>query len=652
MAGWRLRDALAVMVIVLAAGAAGVLAPRLIGVFAVAEQWLIDVRVALLSPAEPQHPEIVLVTVTEETLAILPYRSPVDREFLASLVQALDAAGARAIGIDILFDRATEPEKDAALRRALAETRAPVIVAWADVADGLSLGQSRFVNDYLAGLVPGAVTLVTEPYLDVVRWIYPGRRTVTGEYITGFPGALAAAVGVPPPGERVLLAFRPPPDVETPPFRSFPAHHVSLLPASWFEGKIVLIGSDLPQTDRHRTPMATVFADGQGTLPGVNIHAHALAQLLDARAAPTIPRAAEFGTVAVISSIAIAVSALNISIALLTLLGTLLFAALWLAGFVIYARTGLLIPLIAPSLAYVLTFAAGNGWWRGRAQRESTFIREAFSRFTSPAVVQALVRDPARLRLGGEKRVISCLFTDVAGFTHWLEQSAPEAALATLNNYLDGMCRICFEHDGTLNKIVGDALLVLFGAPIEQPDHALRAVRCALAMDAFARAFVRDDHAAGGCFGLTRIGVHTGAAVVGNFGGDRFFDYTAYGDTVNIAARLETANKHLGTLVSVSAATVAGCAGAVNFRPIGSLIVVGRSEPVDVFEPLAPTAPAAGYLQNYLDAFAAMRKHEWQRAQAALDDLRQRYPDDGLVGFHARRLAAGELGVVLRLAGK
>jgi Adenylate cyclase, family 3 (some proteins contain HAMP domain) len=647
---WRARDLLPVAIICLVCGAASFYAPRLIPFFAVAEQWLVDLRVAYVRPAEPQRQDIVLVTITEETLATLAYRSPVDRAFLADTLQWLDDAGVAAIGVDLLFDQATEAEKDGRLRQVLQGMHAPTVLAWADAADGLQAPQSKFLAAYLYGLQKGYVTLLTDRYLDVVRWIYPGRAW-QGTMIEGFPEAVARAARHPVTvDERLPLAYREPPDRETPAFRTFAAHLLPLLPKAWFAGKIVLIGVDLPREDRHRTPATTDYRGSGDVLPGVAVHAHAVAQLIDGRKAPSISPLTDAVTVGVVTLAAMVIAALNLSVPVHTVVGALSFAFVWAAGTEMYALTGILVPLVTPSLAFAFTFAAGNAWWRGRSHRQSAFIQDAFSRFTSPAVVQALINDPQRLRLGGEKRVISCLFTDVAGFTSWLEQTDPERALATLNDYLNGMVRIAFEHDGTINKLIGDALVVLFGAPVDQHDHPARAVRCALAMDAFARAYATSEEEKGGWFGDTRIGVHTGPAIVGNFGGERFFDYTAYGDTVNTASRLESANKHLGTLICVSGAVASQCDG-IAFRPIGALIAVGKSEAVDVFEPLPPGAPALAHLQKYLEAYERLQEHQ-PCARDAFATLAATDPSDGLVRFHAGRLANGESGCVLRLAAK
>ena len=173
----------------------------------------------------------------------------------------------------------------------------------------------------------------------------------------------------------------------------------------------------------------------------------------------------------------------------------------------------------------------------------------ATSRRTSPKGWRRI----ETIDLGGQRREIATLFTDITGFTTLVETLDPEVLEPLLNDYLAGMTEVVFAHDGTVAKIVGDALHVLFGAPGEQPDHATRAVMCSLALDAFAREFRQAWNERGVALGATRIGVHAGPAIVGNFGGSRFFEYTAYGDTINVAARLESVNKQLGTSAAPSA---------------------------------------------------------------------------------------------------
>jgi adenylate cyclase len=205
-----------------------------------------------------------------------------------------------------------------------------------------------------------------------------------------------------------------------------------------------------------------------------------------------------------------------------------------------------------------------------RRQMAAERAHASLSRYFSPNLAERLANDVDSMDLGGQRREIATLFSDIASFTALVETLEPDVLGPLLNDYLTGMTDIVFAHDGTVAKIVGDALHVLFGAPGEQPDHAARAVKCALALDDYAQSFRESRCKKAVALGVTRIGVHSGSAIVGNFGGGRFFDYTAYGDTVNVAARLEMANKQLGTRICVSA-ILAGKMQEFRGRPVGDL---------------------------------------------------------------------------------
>jgi class 3 adenylate cyclase len=288
--------------------------------------------------------------------------------------------------------------------------------------------------------------------------------------------------------------------------------------------------------------------------------------------------------------------------------------------------------------------------WSDEERSQRQFIRQAFSRFISPAVVDQLMSDPEKLSLGGERMDITCLFTDLAGFTTLIENNEPSVVLPVLNRYLDGLCRVFLQHDGTIDKIVGDALHGFFGAPVPQPDHACRALRCALDVDAYARSFIAEKDAAALGFGATRIGVHSGTAVVGNFGGDAFFDYTAHGDVVNTAARLEGANKYLGTTVCASGETKSRCR-EVAFRPVGQLLLKGKSKSLEVFEPLRAECAEPSEISGYVDAYRLMAAGD-NAALEAFTVLAESYPDDPLAALHAGRLAQGKAGTLIVLDEK
>ena len=280
-------------------------------------------------------------------------------------------------------------------------------------------------------------------------------------------------------------------------------------------------------------------------------------------------------------------------------------------------------------------------------QAEAERAYASLSRYFSPNLAERLANDTDAIDLGGQRREIATLFTDIASFTALVETLEPDVLGPLLNDYLTGMTDIVFAHDGTVAKIVGDALHVLFGAPGEQPDHADRAVNCALALDEYAQLFRQRWNKKGIALGVTRIGVHAGPAIVGNFGGGRFFDYTAYGDTINIAARLEAANKQLGTRICVSA-ILAAKVKDFRGRPVGDLMLRGRTEALRAFEPLRVKEFGDPATQSYLEAFAKLEASN-PGAMAAFAAHVGKHADDQLASFHLKRLLNGATGTRIAL---
>ena len=402
-------------------------------------------------------------------------------------------------------------------------------------------------------------------------------------------------------------------------------------------GRIVFVGtSAIGLVDLRPTPF-------NPSEPGVNIHAEAVAQILRGNVLVRPPWApiAETGTAAALAlALALLVGTVRLRLALAAAgaaaAGTL--AAAWAAyGF------GWLLDVSLPLLLPPLAFASAALTRHYFAERDARTLRAAFKQYLSPDLVETLARDPDGLKLGGEEREMTFLFTDLEGFTSFTERVAPAVLVSTLNAYLDGICAIAFRHGGTIDKIVGDAVHVMFNAPLTQPDHAARAVACALDIDAFARAF-----AARGGFGVTRVGVNTGTAVVGNFGGTWRFDYTAHGDAINTAARLEAVNKRFGTTICVSRATVERAGpGAARFRAIGAVLLKGKASPTEIYM----AAPASGgtglaYLDHYDEAYAALARLD-PTAADQMSRLHAAEPADPLAAFHAQRLLAGGRGPLL-----
>jgi class 3 adenylate cyclase len=282
-----------------------------------------------------------------------------------------------------------------------------------------------------------------------------------------------------------------------------------------------------------------------------------------------------------------------------------------------------------------------------RRQAEAERAHASLSRYFSPQIASRLAAVGEADGMAVHRREVAAIFTDIASFTTLVEGTQPEVFGALLNRYMGEMTEVVFAHEGTVAKVIGDGIQILFNAPGDQPDYAARAIACAHALDACAQEFREKCKAEGVNFGVTRIGVHAGAALVGNFGGNRFFDYTAYGDTINIASRLEAANKILGTRICVSAAVADG-AGNFRGRPVGDIVLRGRSEPLRAYEPLLEAAFSGAAAVQYSDAFAKLEAGD-ATAMPAFAALVGTHADDALAGFHLRRLLNGAKGVRMQL---
>ena len=386
--------------------------------------------------------------------------------------------------------------------------------------------------------------------------------------------------------------------------------------------------------------------------PGVEVHATVLESILKRRPFPSVPDWADAATVMVIagcglvlSLVAPALGALGISLFTALFVGALLGADIWL-----WTSAHLSLSPVVPVITVlaIITLNVLYGYFTEAQQKKQ--VRKAFSSYMAPALVEQLVNNPDSLSLTGETREMTFLFSDIAGFTSFTETATPEELVTALNEYLDAMCRCVMDHGGTIDKIVGDAVVGIFNAPLDQPDHAVQAVECALEIDKISLGFNERYQAMGKKFGFTRVGVNTGEAIVGNFGGSERFDYTAHGDPINTAARMESVNKHLGTRLCISGTTVAQCPDHF-FRPVGALVLKGKTEGIEAFEPITEEESNSQHVRAYIEAFELLRAED-PAARDRFADLRQHYPDDPLVNLHWDRIEQGILSSTIVLAEK
>jgi adenylate cyclase len=604
-----------------------------------AERFAADFRVASLLPREKQHDDVIVVTINEDTLRLFKYRSPIDRLFLSDLLQRLAARQPRVIAVDILFDQPTDEDKDEALRQTLSDLPVPLVVSFSDRPSIVTDEQLEFMEGFVPAGARAFAHLGEDEFDGTARWLVPAIQRKTGELVPTFAAAVAQKAGRGAFDRATEIAWRGSPQPGTLPFKTYPAHLVDMLPTAWFANKVILLGADLSLTDRHRTPFASL-AGSEGFLPGVIVQAEVVAQLLDNRPSPYVAPRIDF-----LIMLATAAAGVLLGIWKMSLGARVAFAAaavvvLWGGALLLFRDAGVMIAMIGPTVSLAIGVWATDVLMASEARRQREFIQSAFAQYVSPKVVAQLIADPSRLSLEGERRTMTFIFTDLADFTSLSEVLGSRKLARLLNAYLDGVCNIVLAHDGTVDKFIGDAVFAIFNAPTEQPDHPERAVRCALAIDAFAERFRREQHEKGIPLGATRIGVHTGKATIGNFGSQQRMDFTALGDAVNVASRLEGSNKVFGTRIVVSENTRQQCP-SIAFRQLGRVRLKGKTSAIMVFEPLTEERRQSPFIEKYCAAFERLETNPVEALQlfARLEDEE---PGDNCVALHLGRLRAGQ----------
>lgn len=253
-----------------------------------------------------------------------------------------------------------------------------------------------------------------------------------------------------------------------------------------------------------------------------------------------------------------------------------------------FSAWGWMGPMVAPLLSGALGYTGVTVYRELTSEKDRRRLRKMFGLYLSPAVIAEIERNPRKLNLGGEERVITSFFSDLKSFTRIAEGMSSTALVEMLRGYFDRMTGVVLSEDGTLDKYYGDAIVAFWGAPISQADHALRAVRAALESQRVLDLLRREMTGRGEPALFMRVGLNSGRAVVGNVGATEHRNYTALGDTVNLASRLEGANKVFGTGILIGQETWLAVRHAIACRRVGRVVVLGRTEPVGVYEPLGP----------------------------------------------------------------
>ena len=387
-----------------------------------------------------------------------------------------------------------------------------------------------------------------------------------------------------------------------------------------FDGKVVLIGTVLDIEDRKITskrfatappgarqmrcalptpPAGQQFA--RDSISGVYVHATAVNNLIRGDALIELNRVfaglISFVLAAVSAAVALALGPVAAALAFVGI------AAAWTASATVAFRSALALPLIEPLLAGLAALGMTIGYRFVVADRGKRLLRQSFALYLAPAVIEKMMASNKPPALGGEMRNVTVYFSDIADFSSFAEKIAPAELVAAMNEYLSAMTDIIEAHGGFIDKYIGDAIVAVFGAPLDDPGHAKNAVRAALKCAARLGELDRVAAAFHGHALRQRIGLNTGDALVGNIGSRRRFNYTVMGDMVNLASRLEGANKFFGTTIIASETTVAQAGDGFVWRELDAIRVKGREQAVKIYEPLAAAGEATAEQERRAKAY-------------------------------------------------
>ena len=646
------------------------------------ERKTYDMRLRALPSAPPRF--VTIAAIDEASLAKIG-RWPWSRTTFAALAERLDQLGAKVIAFDLFFPERESPRADAQFARAISATKKVVLgtVFIDNDTEIRYLGPAGLAAARLA-IAPQAIADVRssaqgepvfkrpEPYGVLVNILelqggaaYAGHidvppdpdgvvrrapliRRFDGRYYPAFdvqvartyleaevPALELASYGIAglklgehsiPLDEegRLLVRHRRPGSFAAVPIADILEGRAD---SALLKGRVVLVGNTATGIgDVRVTPFGA-------TLPGVEVRASIIESLLqgDALQRPEWMMVVDAAAMALIALVLI------VLLPRLGVSGGGVLAAALLGGYValaiyLFETQGLWLNLVYPTLLVALLFATATLVEYFFTFSEKRYLKVAFQHYVPPAVVEDLVADAGKLQLGGEKRELTVLFSDIRGFTTLSEAMAPEDLVKLMNEYFTVMTEKVFEHRGSLDKYIGDAIMAVFGAPLPEPQHAALACRAALDMVRTLKTF-QDTLRRRGLPAIDiGVGINTGPMVVGNMGSKSRFNYTVVGDAVNLASRIEHLNKEYGTNVLVSEYTYLPVKDEFPLaREVDRVRVRGRAQPVHLFELFVEERD---WLDEYRAAYAVMRDGDATRAAGLFAALHAR-TGDGVSAFHA-----------------
>lgn len=616
-------------------------------------ELLYDTAYKLRRTSDRTSGEIIIIAIDQASLTRLGEGAidgvkvawPWPRELYGDIVEYLDKQGAKVIAFDMLFsevDRTSAQLSDEAFAERVDQSRAPIVFGTQVTPDGRPGPFAPPVKKPIFGAVnvkPEIVKSgVLREFLPIING-YPSLAYRVAEIVSG---------GEPAQRDRFRLHFYGPhlrrDDRTT--YRYISALNVLAatrgaekeagIDANTFKNKIILIGGTASGLyDAKATPL-------EGVYPGVEWQATAIENILVHQRVQPVPQwvnvfytflgALLAGAGAILPSRAwVKVATIALVIAATTGICLLLFLnepIYWLH---------LAVPLIAILISSLTSLA----WSYFTEGRQRLFISKAFALSTSPVIAEAISKNPEKLKLGGERREITVMFTDLAGFTDLSETMEVVKLAQVINLYMEAMSDEIVQRDGYLDKYIGDAIMSFWNGLIDQPDHAARACRAALGIKRREMEIAPQLQSLIDARIITRIGINTGPMAVGNLGSSRKLAYTVLGDAVNLGARLEPANKLYDTEVIISQSTAEQVKGQFVMRELDLLAVKGKTIPMAVYELMSEGTPSDDVrdrISLYSRGLAHYRAQQWDDAERAWKQLVRECPGDGPAGKMLARL--------------
>ncbi|MCK9361447.1 adenylate/guanylate cyclase domain-containing protein [Patescibacteria group bacterium] len=587
--------------------------------------------------SHPADPKTIIVAIDDASLGRIG-RWPWPRTVHADLVDRLSSYGVKAIGYDVNFPEPSDAGADTKLAAAVRRSGKVVMPIELDftIENGRLAFQAGKITQPIAEIQSAAAASgFTNTPLDedgISRRVPVSVRDSGGSVVNSLSYEVARLAGRAPDLSQVptdkygrfIINFPGAPGRN---FRTVAASDVlqDRVDSSIFKDATVFIGA----TARNLQDYKNVATSRGEPMAGVEIHASIHDTLISGRWIRNVNAGLQAGLLLLVGVL------LGLLVPRLrprySILGTLILWVGWLvAAFALFDR-GYVLDIVWPTLVIFFAYAALllERWLDVESQRRQ--LRSAFSRYVSGSVVESIMQNPEKLKLGGERRRMSVLFSDLRGFTTLSEGLSPEKLVEVLNTYLDEMTNIVFDEGGVLDKYIGDAVMAFWNAPFDQPDHAARSVRCAVRMRDRLKAMNAEGVFPKGIELKVGVGVNTGEMVVGNIGAETRYDYTVIGDSVNLASRTESLCKEYGVGIIVTQNTAVDLADAFHMRLLDQVAVKGKKEPIRLFEVLGLKGKVAedelAFARRYEEALNQYFTRHFDEALQACDKLLTERPE-------------------------